>query len=68
MQSPNLVVAHAVVLGQDDLHGVTANLDLPAQPVHDIAQASGLRSRGAFSGYHHDVHRTLANPFAASCR
>jgi len=38
MQAPDLVVPHAIVLGQNDLDRVPTDLDLTAQPVDHIGE------------------------------
>ncbi len=56
LEPVDLVVTHAVVFRQNDLHGVSSQLELMAQPVDDIAEAANLGSRGAFRCDHDDVH------------
>src|SRR5436190_3602411 len=39
LQVEDLIVPHAIVLGQDDLDRVAPDLQFPAQAEHDVAQA-----------------------------
>ena len=55
-QVEDLVVAQAVVLGQDDLDRMAAPFQLPAQPEHHLRQPAGLGDRGTFGGHHHHIH------------
>src|SRR5450631_2198495 len=52
----DLVVAHAVVLREDDLHPVAAQLELAAEAEDDLAQSARLRHRGALGRNHYNEH------------
>ena len=56
LQVEDLVVAQAVILGQDDLHRVAADLQFPAQAEHDVAQPADLGHGRALRRNHHDIH------------
>ncbi len=59
LQVEDLVIPQAVVLGQDDLHRVAANLQLPAQPEHDVAQPPHLGHGGALGCNLNDIHNAV---------
>ena len=56
LQLPQTVITEYVILGQDDLHGVSAYGQLMGESLHDVAKASGLSDRRAFGRDHCDVH------------
>jgi len=56
LQAPDVVVPHAVVLREDDLHRVPADLQLAAQAEDHVAEAPDLGDRRALGGDHDDVH------------
>jgi len=60
LQSPDLVVAHAIVFRQDDVNLVAADFQLPAQAEDHIAQSANFRYGGAFGGNLYDVHKPLS--------
>ncbi len=60
MQVPDLVVAHAVVLRQDDLDRVAADLQFAAQAEHHVRQTADLGHWRALGGDHDDIHRRRA--------
>ena len=62
----DLVVVHAVVFRQDDLDGVAAQLQLPAQPEDDLPQPARLRRRRTLRRNHHHEHGCLTVPL--TCR
>src|SRR5947207_2925819 len=55
-QTPDVLVAQAVVLRKDDLHGMAADLQFAAEPEHHVAQSAGVRNGGALGSDHHDIH------------
>ena len=55
-QPVDLIVAHAVVLGEDDVHPVTAPLELAAEAEDDLAQSTRLRHRSALRRNHYNEH------------
>src|SRR6266487_3646642 len=55
-ETKDLVVTHAVVLGQKDLHCVAAQFQLPAQSVHYVGQTAHFGCRRQFWRDHHDKH------------
>ena len=52
----NPVVSQRVVLRQDDLHRVPAQLKLTTEPEYDIAEASCVRDGRTLACHHHDKH------------
>ena len=64
-QAEDPVVPHAVVLGQDDLDRVTAQLQLSAQTEHHLAQTARLGDWCAF-GCDHDDEQFRRLTFAPS--
>ncbi len=60
VQVPDLVLAHAVVPGQDDLDGVATDLEFAAQAEYHVGQAADLGNWCALGCDHHDVHRRRA--------
>src|SRR5579883_2773494 len=52
----DLVVAHAVVLRQNDVDGIVPPLELAAEAKDHFAEAAGLGDRGTLGGHHHDIH------------
>ncbi|OQB89622.1 MAG: hypothetical protein BWX86_02415 [Verrucomicrobia bacterium ADurb.Bin122] len=57
LQTVDFLVAHAVVLREDDLDRITADLELATQAENHIAQPAYLGDRCAFWGNHYNVHR-----------
>src|SRR6266571_1183709 len=53
-QPKNLVVTHAVILGQKDLQCVAAQFQRPAQSVHHVGQTAHFGYRRQFWRDHHD--------------
>jgi hypothetical protein len=58
-ETPDTVVFHDIVLGQDDLHMMPANGQLPGQSVHHVGQSAHLGYIGEFRGYMNDIHDHL---------
>ena len=56
LQPPDVVIPHAVILGQNDLDGVAANLQFSAQAKNHICQTTDFGNRGTFRCHHHDIH------------
>src|SRR5262249_36235169 len=52
----DLIVAHAVVLRQNDVDGIAAPLELTAEAKDHFAEAAGLGDRGTLGGHHHNIH------------
>jgi len=57
LQAPDVVVAHAVILRQDNLHFIAADLQFPAQTEHHIPQPADLGDGRAFRSNLHDIHK-----------
>jgi hypothetical protein len=57
LQAPDVVVAHAVVLRQDDLDLIAADLQLPAQTEHHVRQPANFSHGCAFSSNLNDIHK-----------
>ena len=55
-QTPDAVVAHAIVFGQDDFDCVSANAKLPGEALDNIAEAADFCGRSTFGRDHYDVH------------
>ena len=55
-QAPDAIVAHAVVLGQDDFHRVAANGQFLGQSLNDIRQPADFGGRRAFWRDHDNKH------------
>src|SRR6266487_1183172 len=76
LQIENLIVAQAIVLRQDDLHGIAPDFQLAGQPEHHVAQAAHLGYGSALRRDLDDIHFPdfLSSPdyapmlFAASAR
>jgi hypothetical protein len=66
LQTPNMVVAHTVILGKDDMHIVATYLQLPGEPENDISQSPNLGNGSALGRNHYDVHIRYLNNLAAS--
>ena len=56
MQTPDLVVPHAVILGQNDLDGVPAYLKLATKTENHISEAANLGDRRELRGNHDNEH------------
>ena len=63
-QAVDPVIPHAIVLRQDDLDGVAAQLQLTTKPEHHLSQPAGLRDRRALRRDHHYEHG--GTPFRTS--
>ena len=59
---PDVLVAQAVVLRQDDLDRVAADLELASQAVHHVAQPPHFGDRSALGRDHHDEHAWPSMP------
>ena len=46
LQTPDMIVAHAIVFGQNDFNGVASYLKLVRETFNDIPQTADLGSRG----------------------
>lgn len=66
LQPENLVVAQAIVFREDDLDGVTANLEFATQAEDDVAQPADFGDRRAFGCDLDNVHGKFS--FAARGR
>ena len=62
-EPPDVVVAHAVVFGKDDVDGVAAFFQLAAEAEDDVAEPACLRDRRALRSDKYDIHRKPI-PFA----
>ena len=60
LQSPNLIVAHAIVFGQDNFDCMTANAELFGEAVYNVSEAAHLGGRRALRRNHHDKHSSSA--------
>jgi hypothetical protein len=56
MQAPNVVVAHVVVFGQNQLHTISLGRHLTTQAIHHVSKPARLNDWGTFRGNLHDVH------------
>ena len=57
-ESPDPVVTHAVILGKNDLDGVSSDRQLVGQALDHIPKTSDFGNRSTFRRYHHDEHKT----------
>src|SRR5206468_12751005 len=55
-ESRDPVVTHAVILGKDDLDGVSPDRHFLGQALDHIPKTSDFGNRGALRRYHHDEH------------
>src|SRR6266705_6359209 len=56
-ESPDPVVTHAVILGKNDLDGVSSDRQLVGQALDHIPKTSDFGNRSTFRRYHHDEHK-----------
>jgi len=59
LQTPDMIVAHAIVFGQNDFNGVASYLKLVRETFNDIPQTADLGSRCTFRGNHDNVHESI---------
>ena len=57
LQAPNLVITHAVILGQDDMDFIATDFQFPAEAINHVRQPADFRHRGAFGSNLHNVHK-----------
>jgi hypothetical protein len=55
-QTPDAVVTHAIIFGEDDFDGVATYAELARQALDDIPEPADFSSRRAFGCDHHDEH------------
>src|SRR5262249_2761254 len=55
-ETPDTVVAHAIIFGQDDFDWIAANAKFPGQALHNIAEAADFCRRCAFGRDHYNEH------------
>ena len=56
VESPDFVIPHAVVLGQDDLDRMASNLEFAAEAENHVGKSPDLGHRSQLRRNHHDVH------------
>jgi hypothetical protein len=66
LQTPDMVIAHTVIFGKDDMHIVATYLQLSGKPENDISQSPDLSHGSAFRRNHYDVHIRYPKNMAAS--
>jgi len=55
-QTPDAVVAHAIIFGQDDFDRVATNAKFSGQALDDVTEAADFRGGSAFGRDHYDEH------------
>jgi hypothetical protein len=56
LQAPYMVIAHTIVLRQDDFDGIASQLQFVRQPLDHISQTTNFGDRCALRGHHNDIH------------
>ncbi len=59
LQTPDMIVAHAIVFGQNDFNGVALLSEARERDLHDIPQTTDLGSRCTLRGNHDNVHESI---------